>query len=327
MQRLIIRRLLLAIPTLLVVSILSFAIMKAAPGDPVRMYVAGGMSKGSQADIARIRHNLGLDQPVPLQYLAWLRNLLSGNLGYSLASQRPVTQIILERLPASISLMGISFLVAITLGVAVGVLSAVRQYSLFDYAATVLAFIGNSFPSFWIAMMLIWIFGVRLGWLPTGQMRSYQVNASPFIDYARHYVLPVATTSFVNLVTWVRYQRASLLEVLRQDYIRTARAKGLRERVVLLRHAWRNSLIPILTMIGFSVANLVGGSYIIETIFSWPGMGQLGFQSLLQRDYPVIMGVTLLSALFIIAGNLLADILYIVANPQIRSGGEGAVVQ
>jgi peptide/nickel transport system permease protein len=322
-QRLIFQRLMLAIPTLFVVSLISFTIMKAAPGDPVRMYLATEMSKGSVEDIIRIRHNLGLDRPIFVQYVAWLRSTLSGDLGYSLVTKRPVAQVILEKLPASISLMGISFVISITIGVAVGLISAVKQYSLFDYSATVLAFIGNSAPTFWIAMMLIWLFSVRLGWLPTGQMSSYQPATSPLVDYARHYVLPVATTSLVGLVGWVRYQRASMLEVLRQDYVRTARAKGLEEHVVFLRHAWRNALIPILTMIGFSVSNLVGGSFIIESVFSWPGMGLLGFNSLLNRDYPVMMGVTLLSSLFIIAGNLLADVTYILVNPEIRENYGG----
>ncbi len=318
MYRLILRRFLLAIPTLFVVSFLSFGIMKAAPGDPVRMYVAGGMSKGSVEDIERIRHNLGLDRPIYVQYIAWLRNTLRGDLGYSLATRRPVAQIIAEKLPASISLMGISFLLSMTIGIGIGVLSAAKQYSLFDYVVTVLAFLGNSLPAFWIALMLIWLFSVRLGWLPTGHMSSYETTDSPILDYAKHYVLPVTTLSLVSLVSWVRYQRASMLESLQQDYVRTARAKGLAERVVLIRHAWRNSLVPIVTLIGFSVANLVGGSYIIETIFSWPGMGQLGFDALLKRDYPVMMGVTLLSAIFIIFGNLLADLTYILVNPQIR---------
>jgi peptide/nickel transport system permease protein len=318
MQRLIIRRLVVIIPTLLIVSLLAFIIIKLAPGDPVRMYVAGGMSQGSEEDVARIRRNLGLDRPLMVQYVAWLRNTVRGDLGYSLSSRRPVSQIILERLPASMSLMGISFLVSITIGIVVGAISAVKQYSIFDYTVTILVFVGNSLPSFWIAMMLIWFFAVRLGWLPTGQMRSYQTTGSPLVDYAKHFVMPVVTTSLVSLVSWVRYQRASLLDVLKQDYVRTARAKGLKEQAVLLGHAWRNSLIPILTLVGFSVSNLVAGSYVIETIFAWPGMGLLGYDSLLRRDYPVIMGVTLLSSIFIIAGNLLADMMYILVNPRIR---------
>jgi peptide/nickel transport system permease protein len=323
MARLILSRILMAIPTLLVVSILSFGIMKVAPGDPVRMYVGSGMSRGNQADIQRIRHNLGLDQPIPVQYLAWLRATLQGNLGYSLTSQRPVVQEIAERLPASLSLMGISFLISVSVGIVVGLISARKQYSVFDYAVTVVAFIGNSVPSFWVAMMLIWVFAVSLHWLPTSQMHSYNVTGSQVGDTVRHFILPVITTAFVGLVTWVRYQRASMVEALRMDYVRTARAKGLKESAVAMRHAWRNSLIPIITMIGFSIANLVGGSYIIETIFSWPGMGQLGYEALLQRDYPVMMGVALLSAVFIVGGNLVADITYILANPQIRSAAEG----
>ena len=177
---------------------------------------------------------------------------------------------------------------------------------------------GNSLPSFWIAMMMIWFFSVKLGWLPTGHMSSYETTSSPLLDYAKHYVLPVITLSLVSLVSWVRYQRASMLESLRQDYVRTARAKGLSEGKVRGRHAWRNSLIPIATLIGFSVANMVSGSYIIETIFSWPGLGQLGFDALLKRDYPVMMGVALLSAIFILAGNLLADVTYILVDPRIR---------
>lgn len=318
MLRMIIRRLLVAIPTMLFLTILAFGIMKLAPGDPIRMYVASGMSKGSSEDIERIRHNLGLDQPVHIQYVAWLRNAVQGNLGYSLATRRPVAEILAEKLPPSISLMGISMIVSITIGVGVGALSAAKQYSIFDYLVTIFAFLGNSLPAFWVAMMLIWFFAVQLGWLPTGQMSSYNPTGSPFVDRVKHYVLPVATTSLVSLVGWVRYQRASMLESLRQDYVRTARAKGLAERVVLVRHAWRNSLVSIITLFGFSVSSLVGGSYIIETIFSWPGMGQLGFDALLKRDYPVMMGVTLISAIFIIAGNLIADVAYIVVNPQIR---------
>jgi peptide/nickel transport system permease protein len=168
-------------------------------------------------------------------------------------------------------------------------------------------------------MILIWVFAVQLGWLPTGQMQSFMPRDPVWLDTVKHYVLPVFVTAFVSLIYWVRYQRASLLEVLHQDYIRTARAKGLGERRIILRHAWRNSLIPIVTLVGFSIANLVAGSYVIEVIFSWPGMAQFGFEAILKRDYPVIMGVTIFSSLFIIFGNLLADLAYIVVNPQVAA--------
>jgi peptide/nickel transport system permease protein len=317
--QILVRRLLLVIPTLLVVSMLSFAIMRAAPGDPVQMYVAGGLSKGSPEDIERIRENLGLNDPLPVQYLRWLEQAVQGNLGYSISSHRPVVELIRERLPASLSLMGISLVLSMTIGIVIGALAAVKQYSLFDYATTTFAVLGNSLPSFWIGMILIWIFAVQLGWLPSGQMQSFMPRDPVWLDTVKHFVLPVFVTAFVSLIYWVRYQRASLLEVLHQDYIRTARAKGLGERRVILRHAWRNSLIPIVTLVGFSVANLVAGSYVIEVVFSWPGMAQFGFEAILKRDYPVIMGVTIFSSLFIIFGNLLADLAYIVVNPQVAA--------
>ena len=319
MYQILLRRLLMVVPTLLVVSVLSFAIMRAAPGDPVRMYVAGGMSQGSAEDINRIRENLGLNDPLPVQYLRWLGQAVQGNLGYSVANQRPVVDLIRERLPASLSLMGISFLLSMTAGILIGATAAVRQHSLFDYATTTFAVLGNALPSFWIGMILIWLFAVQLGWLPSGQMHSFNPSGPVWLDTAKHYVLPVFVTAFISLIYWVRYQRASLLEVLHQDYIRTARAKGLAERRVILRHAWRNSLIPIVTLVGFSVSNLVAGSYVIEVVFSWPGMAQFGFDAILKRDYPVIMGVTLFSSLFIIFGNLLADLAYIVVNPRVAA--------
>jgi peptide/nickel transport system permease protein len=317
--QILLRRVFLVIPTLLVVSILSFAIMRAAPGDPVQMYVAGGLSKGSAEDIARIRENLGLNDPLPVQYLRWLEQAVQGNLGYSIASHRPVVDLIKERLPASLSLMGSALLLSMAIGLLIGATAAIKQHSLFDYATTTFAVLGNSLPSFWIAMILIWVFAVQLGWLPTGQMSSFMSKDPVWLDTLKHFILPVFVTAFVSLIYWVRYQRASLLEVLHQDYIRTARAKGLTEQRVILRHAWRNSLIPIATLLGFSVANLVAGSYVIEVVFSWPGMAQFGFDAILKRDYPVIMGVTLFSSLFIIFGNLLADIAYIVVNPRVAA--------
>jgi peptide/nickel transport system permease protein len=317
--QILVRRLLLVIPTLLVVSMLSFAIMRAAPGDPVQMYVAGGLSKGSPEDIERIRENLGLNDPLPVQYLRWLEQAVQGNLGFSISSHRPVVELIRERLPASLTLMGISFLISMSVGIAVGTFAAVKQYSLFDYVTTTFAVLGNSLPSFWIGMILIWIFAVQLGWLPSGQMQSFMPRDPVWLDTLKHYILPVFVTAFVSLIYWVRYQRASLLEVLHQDYIRTARAKGVSDRRVILRHAWRNSLIPIVTLVGFSIANLVAGSYVIEVVFSWPGMAQFGFEAILKRDYPVIMGVTIFSSLFIIFGNLLADLAYVVVNPQVAT--------
>ncbi len=313
------------IPTLIAVSLLAFTIMQLAPGDPVRIYLSDGMGNtASPEDIERMREKLGLNDSLPVQYVRWVGQAVQGNFGYSIVSHRPVSEVIIEKMPASLSLMGISLMVSMLVGLTIGAIAAIKQYSWFDYLTTTFAFLGNALPSFWIAMILIWFFSVELGWLPTGQMRSVSTTDPAWLDSLKHYILPVFITSFVSLISWVRYQRASLLEVLHQDYIRTARAKGLQERRVILGHAWRNSLIPIVTLIGISVANLVGGSYVIEVIFAWPGLGQFGFDSILARDYPVIMGITMISALFIIAGNLLADIAYIVLNPRMAGGSGGA---
>jgi len=319
MYALLIRRFLMVIPTLFFVSVISFAIIRAAPGDPVRMYTSSGMSKANAADIERIRENLGLNDPLPVQYVRWLQQAVQGNLGYSIVNHRPVSELILEKLPASLSLMGISLVLSMSVGLVVGALAAVKRYSVFDYATTIFAFLGSSLPSFWLSMILIWLFAVRLGWLPTGQMHSFRPSGPVWLDTAKHFVLPVIVTSYVGLIVWVRYQRASMIEALNQDYVRTARAKGLNERSVLFRHAWRNSLVPIVTLFGFSISNLVAGSYVIEYVFSWPGMANFGFDAILKRDYPVIMGVTLISSIFIIFGNLLADLAYLVINPQIRN--------
>lgn len=319
MYALLIRRLLMVIPTLFFVSLLSFAIIRAAPGDPVRMYTSSGMSKADSADVERIRENLGLNDPLPVQYLRWLEQAAQGNLGYSIVNHRPVSQLIVEKLPASLSLMGISLLLSMSVGIVVGTMAAVRRYSLFDYGTTIFAFLGSSLPSFWLSMILIWLFAVRLGWLPTGQMHSFRPDGPAWLDTAKHFVLPVIVTSYIGLIVWVRYQRASMIESLNQDYVRTARAKGLGERSVIFRHAWRNSLVPIVTLFGFSISNLVAGSYVIEYVFSWPGMANFGFDAILKRDYPVIMGVTLVSSVFIILGNLIADLAYMWINPQIRN--------
>ncbi|MCA9858187.1 MAG: ABC transporter permease [Thermomicrobiales bacterium] len=319
MTALLIRRLLMVIPTLFFVSLISFAIIRAAPGDPVRMYTSSGMSKADAEDVERIRENLGLNDPLPVQYVRWLEQAVQGNLGYSIVSHRPVTELIAEKLPASLSLMGISLVLSMTLGILIGSIAAVKRYSLFDYATTIFAFLGSSLPSFWLSMILIWFFAVRLGWLPTGQMHSFRPSGPVWLDTAKHFVLPVIVTSYVGLIVWVRYQRSSMIEALNQDYVRTARAKGLNSKAVLYRHAWRNSLVPIVTLFGFSIANLVAGSYVIEYVFSWPGMANFGFDAILKRDYPVIMGVTLVSSIFIITGNLIADICYMFINPQIRN--------
>ena len=322
MQRFVIRRLIIMLPMLLGISLISFLIIKIAPGDPL---MALAIAPGDDADLSleardHLRRQMGLDQPIHVQYYRWLRQVMGGNLGTSLISSRPVLPLILSRIPATLTLTGSAMILALCIALPIGIFSAMKQYSLFDYLATIYAFVGLSIPSFWLGLMLMLVFGVRLGWFPTGGRVSLEAGPGwpTLVSTVRHHVLPVCTLTAVSLAGWVRYQRASMLEVISSDYIRTARAKGLAERVVVFKHAWRNALIPIITFLGFSLTQLINGSYVIEMIFSWPGMGRLGVQAIFSRDYPIIMGVTMLSAVLLLIGNLLADIAYAVVDPRIR---------
>lgn len=311
------------VPLLIGVSIVSFLIIKLAPGDAL---IAMAMDPQSFVNItpeeqAKIREALGLNQPIYKQYLGWAKEVLKGNLGISLISRRPVSEMIKERLPATLCLGAAAMIIAVMVAIPVGILSAVKQYSLGDYLATLYAFIGISIPQFWLGLMLIYLFSLRLGWFPTGGSMSFDVAPGfwpTIVDRLYHFVLPVVTLAAASMAGWMRYQRTSMIEAIKQDYVRTARAKGLSEMVVILKHAWRNALIPVLTLLGFSLTTLVSGAYIVETIFAWPGMGRLGVEAIFRRDYPVVMGVGLVSALMVMLGNLLADVLYALADPRIR---------
>ena len=320
----IVRRLLWMIPLLLGVSIISFAMLKQAPGDPVAAIIAQSRSTGTTLtleDRERLRRQLGLDQPVYRQYLDWLGQVARGNLGTSTRMNQPVTEVIAARLPNTMKLAGISLVLTLLIALPLGIISAVKQYSIVDYLLTTFSFIGISVPQFWLGLMLLFLFGVSLGWLPVRGMSSPYSEPGfwPQVkDTVTHYVLPVASVTLAGLAGYMRYQRASMLDVVRQDYIRTARAKGLSERRVILKHAWRNALIPIITLLGYVLVILVEGSIVVENIFSWPGMGQLAVQSLSQRDYPVVMAIVLLSATLILIGTLLSDILYAIVDPRVR---------
>ncbi|MBX5446641.1 ABC transporter permease [Sphaerobacter sp.] len=320
----IIRRLLWMLPLLLGVSIICFAMLKRAPGDPVAAMLAESRSTGQNltlADRERLRHQLGLDRPAYLQYVDWLGQVAHGNLGMSTRMNQPVADVIMQRLPNTMKLAGVALVLTLVIALPLGVLSAIRQYSLLDYFLTTFNFIGISIPQFWLGLMLLYFFGVTLGWFPVRGMSSPYVEPgfwNQAKDTVLHYALPVASITLVSLAGYTRYQRAAMLEVIRQDYIRTARAKGLRERAVILGHAWRNSLIPIITLLGYVLVILVEGSIVVENIFSWPGMGQLAAQSLSQRDYPVVMAIVLLSATLILVGTLISDILYAIVDPRVR---------
>ncbi|MBN1304629.1 MAG: ABC transporter permease [Anaerolineales bacterium] len=321
MNTYILRRILQTIPILFFISVISFGVMRLAPGDPVAMYADPQKRVLTAEEAELIREKLGLNQPVYVQYFKWLATSLQGNLGYSYKTKAPVLDEILARLPNTLLLAGSAIFLTLLLGIPIGAISALRRYSLVDYFFTILSFIGISMPGFWLAFILITVFSTRLGWLPPVGMRSYGQSLGSIqeiIDVGKHLVMPMLAMAVVEIAYWARYQRSSLLEVLGQDYIRTARAKGLKERIVVWKHAFRNSLIPMITLVGLTLPDLVNGSYIIETVFGWPGLGRMGVQSILIRDYPVVMGVTMLSALLVVVGNLLADFLYIFVDPRIQ---------
>src|SRR5438270_296722 len=270
-------------------------------------------------DLARISHELGLDQPLPVQYARWAANLVHGDWGRSYRDSRPVLVDIADRLPGTVELMLASLLLAIGIGVAVGILGALRCYSIFDYPATTGAMVSLSIPTFWFGLMMIFVFSVTLGWIPSGDMYSL---GRPFslVDRLHHLVGPVTVLGLVLVAPWSRYTRSGMLEVLYQDYVRTARAKGVPAPRVVVQHALRNALIPLLTLAGVQLPMLFGGALVTETVFSWPGMGRFFVDSLGYRDYPVLMGILIFTAVLVILGNLLADLLYAVVDPRIRFG-------
>jgi peptide/nickel transport system permease protein len=320
----IIRRLLWMFPILLGVSIICFALLKQAPGDPVAVMVADARATGqviTAEDRERLRRQYGLDRPVYLQYLDWLQQVSRGNFGVSTRTNAPVSEVIMQRLPNTIKLTGTALILTLAIALPLGIISAVKQYSKLDYFLTTFNFVGISIPQFWLALMLLYFFGVVLGWFPVRGMGSPYAEPglwNSIVDTFRYYALPVTSITLVGLAGYMRYQRTAMLDVIRQDYIRTARAKGVPEYKVILKHAWRNALIPILTLLGYVLVILIEGSIVVENIFSWPGMGQLAVISLDQRDYPVVMAIVLLSAVGILIGTLISDILYAVVDPRVR---------
>jgi len=308
------RRVLMMVPILLGISVLSFTMMYVAPGQPSVMDLDPEISV---QDRAREIEALGLNDPAPVQYLRWLGNVLKGNLGSSFTRHVPVTTVIGERLPNTLLLMATAALLAILLAVPIGVLSARRQYSALDYSVTVGAFLGLATPNFWLGLMLIMLFSVQLGWTPVGGVATLGAGFS-VLDRLHHLILPALVLASADMAALTRYTRSSMLGVLHQDYIRTARAKGLRERTVVFKHGLRNALIPVITILGLMLPAFVGGAAITETLFGWPGVGKLFIESVFQRDYPVIMGITMLGALLTVVGNLVADVLYAVLDPRIE---------
>jgi peptide/nickel transport system permease protein len=320
------RRLVLAVPLLIGITFVSFIVIHLAPGEPVVVQHEEqiGTQLTAQAQQA-LRELYGLDKPLPVQYWTWLTRLIRLDFGQSLQPDgKAVLTKIAERLPITLFLNVVEMLIIIALAIPVGVLSATRQYSLFDKATTVFVFVGFATPDFWLALMLMILFGVQLGWLPISQLRSPNWEYMSFwaqqLDFLSHLVLPVFVAVFGGLAGFSRYMRQSMLEVVRQDYIQTARAKGLPEQVVIGKHALRNALLPVVTILGLSVPGLIGGSVIIESVFAIPGMGQLMVQSVYARDYPVVMGNLVIVAVITLVANLCADMAYGLVDPRIRLG-------
>jgi peptide/nickel transport system permease protein len=321
MRNFLIRRLALMAPLLLGISVLTFAILKLSPGDPATLSVNLN-AKIDPGYIYKLRAAYGLDQPVYIQYWRWLKGMLTLDFGNSFADNRPVLSVIAERMPATLLLSGLSEVLLFLIAVPLGVIAAYRQGKFLDRFISVFSFIGFSMPSFWLAELLQLVFGVLLGWFPVSGMTTTGSEYLPWYDrigdLLSHLILPLVVTTYGGLAYVSKQARTSILEVIRQDYIRTARAKGLSEFQVLFRHALPNAVGPLITLVGLSIPVLLGGSFIIETIFAWPGMGRLGFEAIMSRNYPVVMGVGIISAFLTLLGNLLADIGYAVTDPRVR---------
>ena len=313
MGKYILKRILIAIPVLIGITLIDYAIMCLA-GSPLEML------KGPRISDAALQAKeiaAGLDKPLIVQYFVWLWQLLQGNLGYSMKSYEPVSAMIGSHIGPTLLLMGASLALSLLVAVPAGIYSAVKQYSKGDYAVVTASFIGSSIPSFFLALILIYIFTVKLGILPSGGMNTLGMDGS-VADTIRHMVLPVTVLAVSLAGSNIRYIRSSFLEILQQDYLRTARAKGIGYKRVIWKHAMRNALLPIVTVIGMQIPMLFGGAVIIEQVFSWPGLGLMTMTAIMGRDYPVIMGVCLLSAVVVLVSNLITDILYALVDPTIQ---------
>jgi peptide/nickel transport system permease protein len=310
----ILRRLLAAVPVLLIITFATFFLMQLLPGGPLAAYENN--PEISQKDIERLRHEMGLDRPIPVQYWAWLKNFVQGDWGYSFTTKRPVLTEIWDRLPNTLYLTGISLIVALIIAIPAGIISATRQYSLFDHITTSLAYIGRSMPVFYSGLLLIIIFSIWLRWLPSGGMQTLGTRFS-LVDSLRHLFLPVLSLSTLIAAKYVRFLRTSMLEVIHLDYIRTAAAKGLSERVIIFKHAFRNAAIPLVTVVAIDLPVLFAGALFTETIYSWPGMGRLFVDAATRFDYSVVMGIVAAIAFLVVVSNLLADVVYAILDPRI----------
>jgi peptide/nickel transport system permease protein len=318
MTQYIIRRILISIPLFFAITMIVYGLFALSPGDPVINIIGfSAFSEMTSDQIEQVRQQYGLDQPWLVRYVNWLGDALQGNLGYPYKGSKSVVEILAERISPTLQLMGASLLLALLTGIPMGIVMALKQYSKIDYFLTIVAFASLSIPAFFIGLGFIYVFALKLDILPTYGMSTI---GEPFSiwDRMQHLIMPSVILAMFNAGRWARYARSSMLEIMRLDFVTVARAKGLRERVVIWRHIFRNALLPLITVIGLAIPQLLGGAIIIETIFQWPGMGMLSWRATTTRDYPILMGVTLISALMILISNLITDISYAIADPRIR---------
>ena len=314
MGRYLVRGFLQAIVLVVLVSIIVFALIHAAPGGPGAVMADDRLSPD---EIARMRANLGLDKPLPVQYVEWARNLLTGDFGISYADGRPVLDTILQRVPNTLILAGTAFLLSLAVAIPVGVFTGARSNSKIDNLVSGLTFVAMSVPVFWIGIIGIILFSVTWGWLPSSGMYTINQDKS-LVDLLKHLVMPAIVLSLPSMAMFTRFVRVSVLETLQRDYVRTARAKGLSPRAVMYRHVLRTALMPIITIVGISLPAVVTGAAVTESVFGWPGMGRLGYDAILSRDFPVILTLNFIAAVLTLIGTLVSDVLYALADPRIK---------
>ncbi|MDI6022176.1 ABC transporter permease [Leucobacter sp. UT-8R-CII-1-4] len=313
------RRLLQALPLLLAISIIVFALLQMTPGGPLSLG-EGGSNPAAAAQMEKIREQYGLNDPMPVQYLRWAGGVLTGDWGTSFKTGQPVLDVIGQRVSVTLTVSGLAFLFSTVLSLVIGAVAAVHRQSVFDYTTTGFSFIGLATPSFWFALMLVYVFSFQLGWLPASGLQDLRANPTGFagfIDRLEHLILPVMVLSLVSVATLTRYVRSAMLDVLAQDYIRTARGSGLGERTVIIGHAMKNAAIPVTTVVLLSIPEIFLGAVITETIFGLPGMGRLFIESANERDYPVLLGLLMIAALLVVIANIVADLVYARLDPRI----------
>lgn len=318
MTKLLARRLLQAIPTLWAVSVIMFGIIHLAPGGPLAIYATD--PNVDQNELERIERRLGLNDPLPVQYAKWLKGMLTGDWGISYKFGRKVSDVLGDRIWPSVQLVGASLIIALVLSVPFGIFSALYRNRFVQYLANAVAMLGVSIPTFWLGMVILLYFSAKIRIIPSGGMASLDVEGFNLWDRLYHLIAPACVLATLNIAAWSRYVRSSMLEVIGEDYIRTARSKGLAEARVVYRHALKNALLPLITLIGLQGGQLIGGAMITEVVFAWPGMGRLLAESLSGRDYPVLMASFMIMSTLVILGNIMADISYGIIDPRIRFG-------